>query len=58
MFGWALTFFIIAFIAAELGFGAVAGTAVSIAKLIFVVAFALLTVPLLVNMVMGRRPPG
>ncbi len=57
MFGWALTFLVIAVIAAELGFGFVAGTAASIAKLIFVVALALLTLPLIVNMVMGRRPP-
>jgi uncharacterized membrane protein YtjA (UPF0391 family) len=38
MFGWALTFLIVALIAAALGFGALAGTAMSIAKLIFIVA--------------------
>lgn len=57
MFGWALTFLIIAFIAADLGFGAIAGTAGSLAKLIFMVALALFALPLIVNMVVGRRPP-
>jgi uncharacterized membrane protein YtjA (UPF0391 family) len=58
MFGWALTFLIIAVIATALGFGGIAVTAAFVAKLIFVVALALLTLPLLVNMVVGRRPPG
>ena len=57
MFGWALTFLLIALIAAALGFASIAGTAASIAKLIFVVALVLLGLPLLVNMVVGRRPP-
>jgi uncharacterized membrane protein YtjA (UPF0391 family) len=38
MFGWAITFLIIALMAAVLGFGGVAGTAISAAKIIFVVA--------------------
>ncbi len=38
MFGWAITFLIIALIAAALGFGGVAGTAMSAAQIIFVVA--------------------
>jgi uncharacterized membrane protein YtjA (UPF0391 family) len=41
MLGWALTFLIIALIAAVLGFGGIAGTAVGIAKIIFVVAIIL-----------------
>jgi uncharacterized membrane protein YtjA (UPF0391 family) len=57
MFGWALTFLLIALMAAALGFAGIAGTAASIAKLIFVAALVLLTLPLLVNMVVGRRPP-
>ena len=57
MFGWALTFLIIALIAAALGFGGIAGTAVSIAKLIFVVALLLLALPILANIFVGRRPP-
>ena len=38
MFGWAITFLIVALIAAVLGFGGLAGTAIVAAKLIFVVA--------------------
>ena len=57
MFGWALTFLIIALIAAALGFGGIAGAAVSIAKLIFVVALLLLALPILANIFVGSRPP-
>jgi uncharacterized membrane protein YtjA (UPF0391 family) len=38
MFGWAIAFLIIALIAAALGFGGVAGTAMSAAQIVFVVA--------------------
>ena len=38
MFGWALMFLVVALIAAALGFGGVAGTAMVAAKLVFVVA--------------------
>ena len=41
MIGWAITFLVIALIAAALGFGGIAGTAIGIAKLIFVVAIIL-----------------
>ena len=51
MFSWALTFLIIALVAAVLGFGGVAGTAAGIAKFIFVLAVILLIVSLLT----GRR---
>ena len=51
MFSWALTFLVIALIAAILGFGGVAGTAAGIAKFIFVLAVILLIVSLLT----GRR---
>ncbi len=37
MLSWAITFLIIALIAAVLGFGGIAGTAVGIAKILFVV---------------------
>lgn len=57
MFGWALTFFIIALIAAFLGFGGIAGTAIGIAKIIFFVALVLFVVSLLYGLVSGRRPP-
>ncbi len=37
MLSWAITFLIIAIIAAVLGFGGIAGTATGIAKILFVV---------------------
>jgi uncharacterized membrane protein YtjA (UPF0391 family) len=57
MFGWALTFLIIALIAAALGFGGIAGAAASIVKLIFVVALGVIAFTLIANVVAGRRPP-
>jgi uncharacterized membrane protein YtjA (UPF0391 family) len=53
MISWAITFLIIAIIAAVLGFGGIAGTAVGIAKLLFFVFLALFVISLL----MGRRTP-
>lgn len=41
MLNWAILFLIVALIAAVLGFGGIAGTAIGIAKLIFVVAIVL-----------------
>jgi len=38
MFGWAIAFLVIALVAAALGFGGAAGTAIAAAQLIFVVA--------------------
>jgi uncharacterized membrane protein YtjA (UPF0391 family) len=38
MFGWAITFLVIALIAGLLGFGVVAGTAFAAAKIVFVIA--------------------
>lgn len=53
MLGWAITFLIIALIAGVLGFGVVAGTAASIAKILFVVFLVLFVI----GLVMGRRGP-
>jgi uncharacterized membrane protein YtjA (UPF0391 family) len=56
MLNYAITFFILAIIAAILGFGGLAGTLTEIAKL-FVVVFAVLFVAsLLYGAVTGRRP--
>jgi uncharacterized membrane protein YtjA (UPF0391 family) len=38
MFGWAIAFLVIALFSAALGFGGVAGAAVSVAQIVFVVA--------------------
>ncbi len=53
MLGWALTFLVIALIAGVLGFGVIAGTAGSIAKILFFVFLVLF----IVGLVMGRRGP-
>jgi len=54
MLGWALTFLIIALIAAVLGFGGIAGFAVEIAKIIFFVAIVLFLISAIVGLVRGR----
>lgn len=46
MFGWAITFLIIAIIAGILGFGGVAGTAFAAAKIVFIVAIIAFSSPL------------
>lgn len=51
MLGWALTFLVIALIAGVLGFGVVAGTAASIAKVLFFVFLVLF----IIGLFMGRR---
>jgi uncharacterized membrane protein YtjA (UPF0391 family) len=53
MLSWAVTFFIIAIIAAVLGFSGIAGTAVNIAWALAVIGVILA----LVFMISGRRPP-
>jgi uncharacterized membrane protein YtjA (UPF0391 family) len=50
MIGWAVTFFVIAIIAAVLGFSGIAGTAVNIAWILAVLGIILAVV----FMVMGR----
>ena len=57
MFSWALTFLIIALIAAVLGFGGIAGTAIEIAKIIFFVAILLFLISAAVGLARGRAPP-
>ena len=56
MLGWALTFFILALIAAYMGFFAMAGLAASIAKLLLVVFLVLLVVSALSGALRGRPP--
>ena len=56
MLTWALTFFILAVIAAILGFGGIAGAAAGIAKLLFFVFVILLIISAVANAVRGRPP--
>jgi len=51
MLNWAVTFFVIAIIAAVLGFTSIAGSAIDIAKILFFV-FLILAV---VSFIFGRR---
>lgn len=53
MLSWALTFFIIALIAAVLGFGGIAGAAVGIAKVLFFIFLVLFVISLF----LGHRGP-
>ena len=59
MLNWAITFFLLAVVAAILGFGGVAGTFVSIAKFLAILFVVLFVASLIFGMVTGRRanPP-
>jgi uncharacterized membrane protein YtjA (UPF0391 family) len=57
MFGWALTFLIIALIAGVLGFGGVAIISIEMAKIIFTVAIILFLVSVIIGFVRGRSSP-
>lgn len=54
MLGWALTFLVVALVAALFGFGGIAGAAVEIAKLIFFVAIVLFAISAVVGFLRGR----
>jgi len=56
MLRWALGFFIVALIAAALGFGGVAASAASIAQFIFYIFVILFVVSLLAHFLRGTRP--
>lgn len=55
MLGWALTFLVIALIAAVLGFGGIAGLSMEIAKIIFFVAVLLFAISVIAGLFRGRR---
>jgi uncharacterized membrane protein YtjA (UPF0391 family) len=55
MLGWAVTFLIVALVAAFLGFGG-AGIAVEAAKIVFFVAIVLFVISAIVGLVRGRSP--
>ena len=52
MLSWSVIFLIIALIAAALGFGGIAGTAVGIAKVLFFIFIVLF----FISLIFGRRP--
>lgn len=53
MLGWTITFFVIALLAAILGFGGIAGAAAGMAKILFFVFLFLF----IVGLILGRRVP-
>jgi uncharacterized membrane protein YtjA (UPF0391 family) len=56
MIGWAITFLVVALVAALLGFGGIAGVAVEFAKIIFFIAIILFAIAAVVGLVRGRTP--
>lgn len=55
MLNWAITFLVIALIAAIFGFGGIVGAAVGIAKILFFIFVALFVISLVMQMMNGRR---
>jgi uncharacterized membrane protein YtjA (UPF0391 family) len=56
MLGWAITFLIVALVAALFGFGGIADMAVDIARIIFFVAIILFLISAVVTLIRGRSP--
>jgi uncharacterized membrane protein YtjA (UPF0391 family) len=54
MFGWVVTFLIVALIAGILGFGGVAGASIEIAKIIFFIAVVLFLISAVFGLARGR----
>ncbi len=56
MLGWAVTFLLVALVAAFLGFGGIATFAVDLAKIVFFVAIVLFAIAAVVGLIRGRSP--
>jgi uncharacterized membrane protein YtjA (UPF0391 family) len=56
MLGWALTFLVVALIAAALGFGGIAGASAGIAQTLFFVFIVLFVVAMIARALRGRPP--
>ncbi|KMO11419.1 DUF1328 domain-containing protein [Methylobacterium ajmalii] len=56
MMSWAVTFLVVALVAALFGFGGIAGTAMEAAKLVFFVAIVLFAISAVVGLMRGRAP--
>ena len=57
MLGWAVTFLVIAMIAALFGFGGIAAAASGIAQILFVIFLALFLVSVIIALVRRRPTP-
>lgn len=56
MLGWALTFLVIALIAAAFGFGGIAGTSAGIAQILFFIFIALFVISMIARAIRGKPP--
>lgn len=56
MLGWALTFLVVALVAAALSFGGIAGTSAGIAQILFFVFIALFLLAMIARALRGRPP--
>lgn len=57
MLHWALSFLVIALIAAVLGFGGIAAVSIELAKTVFLVFIILFVITALVHLLKGKAPP-
>ncbi len=57
MLRWAAIFFVLAIVAAVLGFGGIAFASAEIAKLLFYVFLVVFVISLIMGLAGGRRPP-
>jgi len=57
MLNWIITFFVLAIIAAFLGFGGLAGSFASVAQLLTGLFVILFLAGLVYSLITGRRPP-
>jgi uncharacterized membrane protein YtjA (UPF0391 family) len=55
MLNWAVTFLVIALVAALFGFGGIVGAAVGIAKILFFIFIVLFAISLVMQLIGGRR---
>ncbi|MRG73230.1 DUF1328 domain-containing protein [Alphaproteobacteria bacterium HT1-32] len=55
MFGWALTFLVIALVAALFGFGGIAAVSIDFAQILFVIAIVLFVVTMIAGAISRRR---
>jgi uncharacterized membrane protein YtjA (UPF0391 family) len=56
MLSWALVFFVLAIVAAALGFGGIAGASAGIAQILFFIFLALMVLSFAARALRGRPP--
>lgn len=57
MLNWALSFFVLAIIAAIFGFGGIAAASVEFARILFMVFIVLFLVSAVMHLIRGKTPP-